>query len=69
MAFQDPEWAEHDAKVALCNDTIPLIFSLDILCPWFWALPASLGSWLLELFMIVLLCLNVNKTKDMASKS
>lgn len=43
--------------------TIPLIVFLNILCPQFQALFASPGSWLLEPIAIVLLCLNMSRTK------
>lgn len=60
---------EADTKVALHNDAIPSVPSLNILCPWFQALSASLGSRLLEPFVIVPLCLDVSEIKVVANKS
>lgn len=58
-----------DIKVDLRNNAIPPILYLKILCPPFWALLVSLGSWLLESFAIMPLCLNMSGAKVVVNKS
>lgn len=57
-----------DTKVALHNNAIPLIPSLNIFCRQFQVLPESPGSQLLEPFATVPLHLDVSKTKVISNK-
>lgn len=71
VAFQDPQLIDANAarsKIALYNNIIPPITSLNILCPRFQVLPVSGNSWFLEPFAIIPLHLDLNKAKVTATK-
>lgn len=68
MILQDLEWIQVDAEIALHNDTILFYPPLNIFCPHFQALIESLGSQLLDPFVIISLHLNVNEAEITSSK-
>lgn len=68
MTLQDLEWTQADAKIAWYNDSILPYPPLNIFSPHFQALLSSLGSQLLEPFVIVLLHLDVNEDEIASNK-